>query len=157
MTNPADFAPTQWKRKKSQFEVTLPSGQKCLCRSVTMEDILELGILDVMDTFTGQLLAEPESKEADQSVSATFEMLKDKERRDKFLGAINKLIPKAVVLPRVHEDPFPGYEKEEDKVYVSDIELQDKMEIFAKTFGGWGDASTFRPESEKPLGSVAES
>lgn len=155
--NPEDYAPTAWGNKVSmEKDLVLSSGQKCRVRKLEMEDILELDILDVMDTFTSQLVAEPDDNKNSDPMEM-LKLLKDSDRREKLMSAINRVIPVTVVAPQVLPDPEPGRPKKPGHIYISMIDLVDKMEIFGAAFDGWGDVTGFREETQESLGAVAES
>lgn len=160
MTNPDQYAPTVWGNKNEEGrDLTLPSGQKCRVRKIGMEDILELDLIDLMDTFTKQLTAEPSDKktEEDATGDAFMEMLKDPDRRHKIITAINSVVPRAVIAPSVEPLPEKSYKKAPGLIYVDDISLEDRFAIFGASFDGWGDVSKFRAEQTEGVGAVAES
>lgn len=158
MTNPDKYAPTVWGNKVDEGrDFTTPSGQLCRIRKIGMEDILELGLLDIMDTFTNQLTANPEAKPSEEEVGDAFlEMLKDPERRHKIVTAINEVVPRAVMAPSVEPLPEKNYRKVPGLLYVDDLSLEDRFAIFGASFDGWGDVSKFREEEKENVGAVAE-
>ncbi len=152
------YAPTVWGVPKSinEKDLVLPSGQRCRVRELEMEQVLELDLIDALDTFTGQLSDDgtPVEEVAEKSF---LDFLKNKPQREKFLETMDKVIPVVVVAPFVNPNPPKGRAKNPNKVYVSDISLQDKMSIFSSVFSGFGEVSKFREEQEEGVGDLAES
>lgn len=160
MTNPDKYALTVWGNKADEGkDFTTPSGQLCRIRKLEMLDILELDIIDLMDTFTKQLVAEPgKSKEQEEEATgaAFLDMLRDPARRHKVIDAINDVVPRAVIAPAVEPLPEKNYRKVPGTLYVDDLSLEDRFAIFGESFQGWGDVSKFREEEAEGVGVVAE-
>lgn len=155
------YALTAWGAPKNinEKDVTLPSGQLCRVRELQMEDVLELDLIDAVDTFTGQLIddradGKETSHESDAKSFLTF--LRDKEKREKLLKIVDATIPRAVVAPVVLPALPKGRAKKEGFIYVDQIELNDKLAIFTEIFQGFGDVSKFREEQAEGVGTLAE-
>lgn len=154
---------TGWGRKPSDNEkdVKLPSGQLCRVKVLEMEDIIELDLIDALDTFSGKLLEDPrkskKKKKDEGPMNGFMDLLRDKERSKKLIETINKVIPQAVVIPTVLPIPAEGEERREDGLYVDRIPLPDRFTIFGATFEGFGGGmSDFREESQESVGAVDE-
>lgn len=158
MTNPDKYAPSVWGNKAEEGkDFTTPSGQLCRVRKLEMLDILELDIMDLMDTFTKQLVAEPGKEATEEATGMAFlDMLRDPQRRDKIIDAINNVVPRAVIAPVVEPLPEKQYRKVPGTLYVDDISLEDRFAIFGESFQGWGDVSKFREEEAGSVAVVAE-
>lgn len=159
------YAVTGWGQNVP-FDYALPSGQKCLLKQLEMEEILALGIVDQLDTFTNGLITKPEApgkktkkstaKQEMDETAAIFELLKDKERYDQLIGTVNKVVMAGVVLPKIHDQPEDELTRKAGVAYIDQIGFMDKMSIFTQCFRGLGDTTRFHGEQAAGLGDVAE-
>lgn len=152
------IALTGWGRKAMNevFDVQVPSGQMCRVKKLKFEEILDLGILDNLDMFRAILLAQQNTSES--AGAAEIKMLEgfqDRERRNRFLGTVNKIVQAGVVEPKitmVNPEELP-----EGTVYIGDIDYQDKMFLFSVLYQGRvAQLNQFREGSSDAVGRVAE-
>lgn len=142
------YAPKQWQ--SDRFEIECPSGQLCLARKLQMEDIVQLGIIDEMDMFTefaADMTAAAGGAKSDEDQSeAALGLMKDKERFAKVVEIVDKVVSTTVVEPRIErpvtkdrkgrEIPLDPSDFEDDVVYTSYVDFNDKMHIFGTVFSG---------------------
>lgn len=164
------------KRGGEAFETDLPSGEVCLQRALSIEDLLELGISDELDSLAGIVQVDhiervsgkrnkaaaaaqtmsaldPSTEEGRQALTA---LLGDKERWDKLIGFVNRITVRAVIEPPVYDSVEmlakgqPVNVPTHDALDVKDVDLQDKLVIMnralAKLQSGVVAAEPFRPE-----------
>lgn len=130
-----------WKRRKSGADVfTCPSGQTCRLRSITPDKLLLTGILDRVNSL--ETLAAKLAHDA-QGNPPVKETMPTREEFAELLSVINKVVPLAVAEPTVLPDPAPG-EEEDGVLYVSDIDLDDRMAIMAEALKGIRALDRFR-------------
>lgn len=172
MSEQNEYAVTAWGeeggKKKS---LTLPSGQRCLVQLLEMEDVIALGVVDQLDTFTGGMLSEalsgkpkPKKTKKDakkEEATKWMEALKDQAKFLKLMDAVEKIIMRAVLKPKIYPEPL-----EEDgsqgplvkgRAYIHQVSFTDKMEIFGVVFQNLGDMSSFHEGQTPDLGDVATS
>lgn len=160
MTNvETEYTPDVWGAPKSvnEKDLTLPSGQRCRIRELNMEDVLELDLIDLMDSFSGQIMTDGTAKVANEGVGTFMEFLKNKQKRETFMNTVDSVIPVVVVAPTVTAMPKEGRVLRKDKIYPSMISFNDKLAIFTEAFSGFGEVSSFRTEQEASVGAVEES
>ena len=150
------YAPTSWGQKKKveeAFEYKTPSGQLCLIRRIGMDEVLEAGLFNDVDFFIkamaeGENKKPAEPKDGDESMAVTilknFSQLRE---------TINKVLLRGVIAPVLHPVPNPPAEKNDDLIYVDDVEFEDAMDLFSEILDTEG-LSTFREESETGVGNV---
>lgn len=161
------YAVTGWAvQGDQQYDLQLPSGQLCLVRKLEMERIVELGIMDALDTFTNQIPMDNKKKskkvqEGDEA-RAFMDMLKNKEAFAKLQNTVNTVVMDCVVQPKIHALPETNPDGDEleprdpTAVYIDALKFSDKMAIFQDVFDGMGEMSAFRPGQTDPVGTMAE-
>lgn len=148
------YAPTGWKRKKSTFDVQLPSGQLVQVRKLGMKEIVKTGLVSQLDTFTAQLIPNGTNNPEADAGRVILEALKDEKKFEQLEATIDKIISVCVIQPKVMKVPPEGYERNPEAVYIDEIDLDDKMAIFAAVFEGAGDMSDFREGQNRDMAAV---
>jgi len=185
MVNSDIYTPTTWGADPT-FEVTCPSGQKCLARKLQFGDLVDLGMVDQMDTL-GLLASEhtdPKAKvkqakdrQASKKVLAEREatreqdtmrgIMKDPKKFGDLILMMDKIVAEVVVAPvltrpvRIDEETgeevdLAWDERKSDKVYTDTVDLGDKMYLFEVCFSGVSKIANFREEPAKDLGNLED-
>lgn len=172
--------------RKDAEVFTTPSGNKCVIRELELDDVLDLGIIDKMDTLTGLVQEEhidrvsgkpKKGKQLDkvkaQSDKEFMKALQDKDRRAEVTDMIEMIAVACVVQPKLHSpwinDPNAATEKnpdgrrkldknerEPDKAYVDYVNFVDKLAIFHEVFGGMERLQQFREAASEGVGDLAD-
>jgi hypothetical protein len=152
-------------------ELTLPSGQTCLARRMTIESVIATGLMDEVDVLTATVDKHTRQVKGGNKVPdgpiIQNSLLKDQAALAAIIGLTDRLVPEIVVSPVIHlhytitvvgktkvtkmiapEDREPG------AVYTDQIALDDKMELFNWAMGGLEAFSSFRRESDGDVGTV---
>lgn len=146
-------------------DLKLPSGQTCKIEMLDMERILELGLVDALDTFSSGLLpgvakkgskAKTKKQSDEESMADILGLLGDPEKFGKLKETMNKVAVECVVQPKVWADPESDQEPVEGRLYVSRIPFADRMEIFSGAMDGMAELGQFREGQEAGVGDVAE-
>lgn len=157
-------------------DVTVSSGQVCLVKKISMEDLVALDIAREVDTPTAiasQNVAKAQGKvptdrkpkqltkaealkaEQENAKKVASEVSQDPEAFKKHIGLISKIVCFAVQLPVIHPVPEGDpMNRENGRVYVDSIGFKDQMEIFEFAMSSTKDAETFREESDPDVGNV---
>ena len=185
MANNDTYTPTMWGADPT-FEVTCPSGQKCLARKLQFTDLVELGMVDQMDTL-GLLASEhtdPKAKvkqakdrQVSKKVLAEREVareqdtmrgiMKDPKKFGDLILMMDRIIAEVVVAPaltrpvRIDEETgeevdLTWEERMPDKVYTDTVDLGDKMHLFEVCFSGVSKIANFREEPTKDVGDLED-
>lgn len=138
------YAPTGWRKKtRLEFDVELPSGQKCRVIRLERDDLLKMNLLQELDTFTPMLLDDSMSDAEREGKAATL-VKENPEALKKMLSAIDKVVLAATVAPKITEDPrLVDYGNESNwadeswvgTVLLDDIDTFERMYIFGAAFG----------------------
>lgn len=168
MPDQSKYSATSWGQPDT-FDVTTPSGQTCLVRKLDIDDIIELDLMDALDSLTG-IAGQPDFSKQPQNhqrskaqlaadaardeAAATAAMMKDKTKFKQMVQTIDKVLTAVVLKPTIHVAPADPEDKIEGTVYTSSIGFEDKMFIFDKVFDGLGGLEPFREESAEVVGDV---
>lgn len=162
-------------------ELNLPSGEVCLVRNVSIEELMELGILDDMDSLSGivqtehidrvagktkaQTLAESLAgldASSPEGRAALLEIVKDKERWTKLIAFVNKVALRAVVEPAVYDrDAADGvhavHMPTHDAVAIQEVDLTDRLAIMTAALSAMrAGVQAVEPFREGRPGDVAD-
>jgi hypothetical protein len=180
------------KQEKIRFVISCPSGQKVLAKHLNTMDLLEADLIEEIDFFTkrlfpqditdtGELIDNEDGEEAN-----IWKVLRDIEKRRRFVDLLNKLLEASVEKPKVINDGvqiatdskgkqfliFGADMKPEDyktvfghdlpelsegETYTSAIDFSDKMAIFAELNKPLAVIQPFREESLVGLASMESS
>ena len=171
------------KRGGDEFETLLPSGEVCLQRGISIEDMLDMGIMDEIDSLSGIVQVEHidrvAGKTSAQQAAATlraldpttedgrkalFGLLKDEDRWTKLLAFVNKVVVRSVIEPVVYDSKAGDVTKTLNTVAgsvdVHDVDLQDKLVIMnaamSKIQSGVVAAEPFREERADDVADVRD-
>lgn len=153
------YAPTGWRKKTHlEFDAELPSGQMCRIMRLERDDILRMGIMEYLDTFTPSLLDDTVS-EVQKQKEISDAMKRDPAKLQTMFEAIDKVVLFATVAPKITTDPqLVSYGNESDwgnpnfipVALLNDIDTFDRMYIFGMAFGRDMDdlKSVFREQTQ---------
>lgn len=153
-----EFAIAQWGQVQENQTVVCPSGQKVLVKTLEMEEIVSLGLINELDTFTG-MFDDAESESAQSGDDLDFlKRITEGGKFENFMGTLDKVIMAATVKPvvigRVPADEVAGY-LAKGQVPINKISMADKMAIFSVGFQGLGDMADFREGPGDGVAAVA--
>lgn len=144
----------EWKKSSGAeaAPITVPSGNVALVRNPGMKLFLKEGMIPnslltivqtSIDANQGKTMA---NVQQDLKANATPEQMQD------ILKLMDAVTIYCVVEPKVAPVPLVGEERDEDILYVDEVDLEDKMFIMQYAVGGTKDLERFRVE----LASVVE-
>lgn len=160
------YAPTGWKRKERiEFDIHLPSGQLCRILRLERDDLFRLNLMQYLDTFTPMLLDGVTMSEDEQKRRLEQTMKEKPNAMADMFMAIDEVIQAACIKPRITTDEkLVDYGKPTDwnnpnfvpTAYLRDIEMEDRMAIFAAAFGKSMDDLKSLWRETPSMGSVAD-
>lgn len=179
---PSDFVPNSvWgsaNPSASEHELTTPSGQTCRARKMTIESMIETGLLADADSITAVVSKHVRkvkggNGKADHNRVDEQSMLRDAAAVKSIITLTDKVLPHIVVSPRVvlhYKETTVGKttvtkaltteEREEIQaaapgtVFTDQIDLEDKMFLFDWAAGGLQAMTNFRGGSTPDVGGV---
>lgn len=155
MSNPGEImtpemirdALDSWGYVKPDRKVTLPSGASVTLRQLEIPDLVSLGVLDKMDSFTPKVLGTGKKKKnEDPAISS--------EKMADLVKVLDSIAVAAIVNPKVSPDPEDGKFVEGVR-YASKIPMEDKMFVFQNSFSGMEEFFRLGGGQAASLGNVA--
>jgi hypothetical protein len=138
------YAPTGWQRKnRAEFDIELPSGQRCRVMRVEREDLFRMNLMGYLDTFTPMLMEDTISSE-ERGKRIRDRMTNDPNAVANMFMAIDEVCMAATIRPRITDDQEkvdyggPGDWANSNFIataYIHDISMDDRFAIFAAAFG----------------------
>lgn len=147
----ADF-----KKRKKGMSIELPSGLVAICRRVEIRTFLQQG--DVPNALL-PIVEEALNKGKGIDIDEVTGLGKGQLNLD-LVGEMYEMVDKVVmsvcVEPQVLPVPEDEADRDDDLLYVDELDDEDKMFLFQWSSGGTADLATFRREAEASLVSLAE-
>lgn len=150
------FAPTTWGQSPYQ-KVECPSGQKCMIRKMTPEELLAEGVLEGSDQLTGIAAGHADDAKGPQAPSkekVAVDLANDPESMRKFVNMVDKVVLAVVVEPKLVRPPDDYKKRALDVVYLDTVGFKDRVHIFHQVFKGSRDLENFRTDSGQLVGNV---
>lgn len=146
----------------SEEEITLPSGQTCRARKMSIESMVETGMLAEADALTAQVTkytrkvkgakGKPDGVELDEQA-----LVRDPKGLSAMISLMDRSLPHIVVSPvvRLHftetkvgkttvSKAIPVEDRQPGIVYTDQIGFEDKTDLFNWAAGGLGSMLSFR-------------
>lgn len=144
-----------WKAGVDRHPVKLamPSGKVCLAFNPGMEVFVEQGIIPNA-LLPLVMKAVEEGKGMDPK--AVSEAAKDPELLAQTLEMCNAITVRCVIQPVVHPIPKAA-ERSAKKLYVDEVDLDDRMFLMQWVVGGTSNLGKFRDEQEAVVGGLQPS
>lgn len=144
--------------KVKPHELQLPSidpetGEHnvCLVRRPGPQGLVKMGLLDSLDSLTGIVASKILEVERGNGVGSSRPspegmkaLAENKENLATALDVIDRIIVGVVIKPAVLPVPTTEEERDEDALYVDEVDLEDKVFIMDYAVGGAGDWASFR-------------
>lgn len=147
------YAPKHWQ--SDRFDVECPSGQLCLARKMQMDDIVALGLIDELDTFS-DFASNMETASEKTGAELADSFMGDPKMLEKVIDIADRIVARCVVEPQIElpyteskkgkRTPLKSEDREEGVVYTDYVGFEDKMYIFNAVFGE-NTIDQFREES----------
>lgn len=148
-----------FKKKREGVIVELPSGLAVRARRVELRSLVSHGsipnpLMEVVSEALdkGQAM-DPQAMMAKDATKDTIslEMIQD------MYNMVEAVAVNSFVEPALHPLPEDGVERDDDLLYVDEVEDEDKMFIFQWASGGTDDVAKFREEARASMASLESS
>lgn len=147
---PADHKePTPAKAwKKSGALLTLPSGNTLRVKNAGIMDLASKGVIpnSLMATIMESI---------QKGTEPTAENLMENVQVEDMFTMMDSAIINMAVEPEIHPLPEPGESRDDEAVYIDDLDEADKMFIWQWATGGTDDVEQFRRESSDVLAALS--
>lgn len=158
----------QWKNKTSSgAPLELPSGNMAQIRRISMQTYLKQGrIPNVLMAPVQKALQSGGDSLPEEDLK---EVMQDPKALEQLFSMIDMVTCDAFVEPQVHPEPFiedkdengaptrTPAERNDELLYVDEVDLDDKMFVFQWMVGGTSDLEPFRNQSKGQLDTVRSS
>lgn len=139
--------PLVWGAART-YEWTAPSGQRALLNRLKPEQLIKHGLLNKLNTLTvttDRLVTKAEGQRPQPAIS-----VEDVNTISGLLDLMQDLLPLLVAEPRLVRDPDNEDERKSDVLYVSDIELNDRIALMNEAVSALIPMEAFRSGSDQP-------
>ena len=137
-----------WSKGGGSFDFTTSSGNTCKMREVSLTDLVFEGVIDYIDSLSGIVNSKIAKKSGGRQKTDSekaLEMLKSASEIKDALAIMDRVVVHVVVEPKVSPVPEDGT-FEDDVVYITNIPLEDRTDIFMRAIKEVKSAETFRQE-----------
>lgn len=164
--DPQPFTPNNvWSSTPAsgvEEELTLPSGQTCRAKRMSIEDMIEAGFLTDVDALTAQVSRHARKVKgakgkADGPEVDVASLMKDPRAVRDLISMVDRILPLIVVSPVINlhytettvgktvvKTKIPVGDRIEGAAYTDQVGFEDKMHLFDWAAGGLGSMMKFR-------------
>lgn len=162
MPIPDKYAPTAWTSELFT-DLELPSGQLCQVRRPGVQGLVQLGLLDKVDSITSMVDQKHIKRVRGQKTIDQKSLMTDPKALMDAMTTIDKILTHVVVQPKlklsfVEVDgqiiQIEESEYEDGVIYTSMVGIEDKMFIFNYAVGGSKDLEKFRERIGESVSSL---
>jgi hypothetical protein len=138
---------SQWKKASVGTPLEVPSGNTALVRSSGMQVFLTKGLIP------NSLLPIVRQAMSGKQVDLKAEDITEDQLED-MMKLFDAIVVHCVIEPTVLPVPADGEVRDQEALYVDDVDFDDKMFIFQWVVGGTRDLEQFRKEQAASVESV---
>ena len=145
-----------FKKRKQGVELTLPSELVVRAKRVELESFIVQGnVPNPLMQIVSEALEKGKKADIEKMVgmdegNIDLDMVKE------MYGMVNDIVVASVLQPQIHLVPEDEDERDDDLLYVDEVDDEDKMFIFQWATGGTSDVETFREQARADLVSLAQ-
>jgi hypothetical protein len=147
----------EWKKDstKGRVELPLPSGKTCLVKAPGMRALMTGGFIpnDLLDLVMSQL--DTNAGKPPKSKPSQLDLMKSVKEDPSKIKAVfemfDAIVVECVLAPEVHPVPEDEDDRDEELLYVDEVDEEDKQFIAGFVMGGTKDLKKFRVESAAGL------
>lgn len=164
-TTKAVSSPQDWKRKvggKAITNVQLPSGVVVKVKRISIPKLLSEGVFpDTLARLITEKLDGDKKGQKSDDVDVSS-LLGNQEQLEALFTAMDKMTLMTVVEPKVlsnvddEGNKIADEDRDEEAIYVDEIELDDKVFLFQYSVGGTKELEPFRAELDTAVGSLED-
>lgn len=156
--NPANKATTAsaWKKSALPPLMEMPSGNFMRIRKVGLQTLIKTGTMpNSLMAIAQKGVAKGQSPGVDPvDDQAMFDILQDQDKVTQIAEFMDKVLIMCAAEPTVLPLPDEGVERDEELLYVDDIDEEDKMFVFQVVTGGTTDIEEFRKQLSANVAAV---
>lgn len=153
ISNASDF-----KNRNKGTVLTLPSGLSLQAKRVDLQTFVLRGsvpnpLMDIVSEALkkGQKADVPAMMGMGEGGEIDLEMVRD------MYDMVSDVVIASVISPKVHPVPAEGEIRDDDLLFIDEIDPEDQMFIWQWACGGTSDVAQFRHEARADMATLAES
>lgn len=146
------YAATHWG--SGVEDLLLPSGQLCLVQRPGIQGLMAAGLLNETDSLTALVSAGNKARTRKAPTIKAEDIATDPKAMADILALMDRVVCYVVLKPKIELTPANPSDMEAGVIYVSSVDLDDKMFLFNYAVGGTRDLERFRKEHAAVVGSV---
>lgn len=139
---------SDFKKGLAPVELDLPSGNVCLARRRTLDVFMKEGrIPNSLMAIIQQQMNQVDGKPTGDLKDGLAKIMDDPGKLADIVKLADTVLMACVVEPKVNPQPEVEADRDDELLYVDEVDLDDKMFIFSWAVGGTKDLDRFREES----------
>lgn len=145
-----------FKQRAQGTPLPLPSGLVVKAKRVELQTFLRHGqVPNPLMEIVNEALTKGESMDP-QAMLSTEDDKVNLEMVGEMYEMVDKVTLASVVEPKIHSIPDDEGDREDDLLYIDEVDDEDKMFIWQWALGGTSDIATFRREAGADLDALAQ-
>lgn len=145
-----------WKGKTTAVDLTLPSGNVCLAKRPGMDTMMAHGkvpntLMPVIQDAIKKAKGGKDVTTADLDLASLYD---DPEKMASILDFQNAVVLATVIEPPLLPVPAAESERDEDLLYIDEIDVLDRSFLFQWAMGGSADLERFRSGLAEALADI---
>lgn len=134
-----------WKKSSEPPLMMMPSGNYMRVKKIGLKALMATGAMpNSLMSFAQKAVAK--GKKETVSDEDMVDILKDPKRVAEITEFMDKVAILCAAEPAIHPTPDEGVERDDDLLYVDEVDEEDKMFLFQVVTGGTTDVEQFRAE-----------
>jgi len=146
-----------WKKKQSK-PLELPSGNRARVRGGSMQFFLTAGFIpNSLKSMIQKAISEVDlhgGKSVELDDGSMADILNDEAKLQELMDLYDKVAIYCFQEPKLHPVPPEEEERDEDLLYVDEVDFEDKVFVFNYAVGGTRDLERFREQQNTHVESV---
>lgn len=143
-----------WKKTTVPALTEMPSGNLMRIRKIGLQALIKTGVMPNSLLQMSQKAVAKGQKAEGPSDDDLLGLINDPKKVEEIGDFMNKVTVLCAYEPKVHPIPDEGVERDEELLYVDEIEEEDKMFLFQVVTGGTTDLESFRAETGAAMASL---
>lgn len=145
-------SPSDFKKKKEPIE--LPSGKCMVLKPTSVAGFLQTG--SIPNSLMQVMQAAMSDKTGEAVDDSVRDLMTKPESLNDLFEAVDAFVISVALEPRVHPAPEDEADRDDNLLYIDEIDMDDKMFIFTQAVGGNGGVEPFRAEPTGGVGAVPQ-
>lgn len=155
--NPANKATSvsAWKKSTVPPIVEMPSGNLMRVRRIGLQALIKMGTLpNSLMAIADRAVGKGKQKPQEVSNEELVDLLKDRKKVEEIGRFMDQVTILCAYEPKVEPLPPEGVERDDDVLYVDEVDEEDKMFLFQVVTGGTTDVEAFRREHGSTMADI---